>query len=139
LKENILDKAGAFAMNQTIVLCCIGVVAGLTSGFFGLGGGLIIIPALVYFAGFSQMTAIGTSLAILLPPVGLMATIEYYRHGHVNFKAALIIAACLFVTAWISSIFANRLPQNTIKFMFGIFVTVIGVYITATSGLFVFK
>ena len=64
-------------MNQTIVLCCIGVVAGLTSGFFGLGGGLIIIPALVYFAGFSQMTAIGTSLAILLPPVGLMATIEY--------------------------------------------------------------
>ena len=126
-------------MNPTVVLCLIGIAAGLTSGFFGIGGGIIIIPALVYFAGFSQVSAIGTSLAILLPPVGLMAAIEYYRHGHVNIKAALIIAACLFITAWISSIFANKLPQNTIKFMFGIFVTSIGFYITFTSGLLVFK
>lgn len=126
-------------MNPTIVFCLIGIAAGLMSGFFGIGGGIIIIPALVYFAGFSQGTAIGTSLAILLPPVGLMAAIEYYKHGHVNIKAALIIAACLFVTAWISSIFANKLPQNTIKFMFGIFVTIIGVYMTATSGMFVIK
>jgi uncharacterized protein len=126
-------------MNATIVLCLIGIAAGLTSGFFGIGGGIIIIPALVYFAGFSQITAIGTSLAVLLPPVGLMATIEYFRHGNVNIKAALIIAACLFVTAWISSIFANKLPQNTIKFMFGVFVTGIGIYITVTSGLLAFK
>ena len=126
-------------MNATVVFCLIGIAAGLTSGFFGIGGGIIIIPALVYFAGFSQVSAIGTSLAILLPPVGLMAAIEYYRHGHVNIKAALIIAACLFITAWISSIFANKLPQNTIKFMFGIFVTSIGFYITFTSGLLVFK
>lgn len=126
-------------MNTAIVFCLIGIAAGLTSGFFGIGGGIIIVPALVYFAGFSQVTAIGTSLAILLPPVGLMAAIEYYRHGHVDIKAALIIAACLFVTAWISSIFANKLPQNTIKFMFGVFVTGIGVYMTFTSGLFVFK
>jgi uncharacterized membrane protein YfcA len=126
-------------MNPTVILCLIGIVAGLTSGFFGIGGGIIIIPALVYFAGFSQMTAIGTSLAILLPPVGLMASIEYYKHGHVNIKAALIIAACLFVTAWISSMFANKLPQNTIKFMFGIFVTGIGIYMAVTSGVFAFK
>jgi uncharacterized protein len=126
-------------MNPTVIFCFIGIVAGLTSGFFGIGGGIIIIPALVYFAGFTQSTAIGTSLAILLPPVGLMAAIEYYRHGHVNIKAALIIAACLFVTAWLSSIFANKLPQNTIKFMFGIFVTVIGVYMTVTSGFSVLK
>lgn len=126
-------------MNPTIVFCLIGVAAGLMAGFFGIGGSIIIIPALVYFAGFSQGTAIGTSLAILLPPVGLMAAIEYYKHGHVNIRAALIIAACLFVTAWISSIFANKLPQNTIKFMFGIFVTGIGIYMTFTSGLISFK
>lgn len=126
-------------MNPTIIFCFIGIVAGLTSGFFGIGGGIIIIPALVYCAGFSQMTAIGTSLAILLPPVGLMAAIEYYKHGHVDIRAALIIAACLFVTAWISSIFANKLPQNTVKFMFGVFVTGIGVYMAVTSGMFVFK
>jgi hypothetical protein len=100
---------------------------------------LIIIPALVYFAGFSQLTAIGTSLAILLPPVGLMAAIEYYRRGHVDIKAALIIAVCLFITAWISSIFANKLPQNTIKFMFGIFIISIGVFMTISSGRLMFK
>ncbi|MDD5672846.1 MAG: sulfite exporter TauE/SafE family protein [Chitinivibrionales bacterium] len=126
-------------MNATAVLCLIGITAGLTSGFFGIGGGIIIIPALVYFAGYSQTGAIGTSLAILLPPVGLMATIEYYRHGQVNLRAALIIAACLFVTAWISSIFAVKLPQTTLKFMFGVFITVIGVYITVTSGIVLFK
>lgn len=122
-----------------IVLCLIGAAAGLCAGFFGIGGGLIIIPALVYFAGFSQLTAIGTSLAILLPPVGLMAAIEYYRRGHVDIKAALIIAACLFITAWISSIFANKLPQNTIKFMFGIFIISIGVFMTISSGRLMFK
>jgi len=121
-------------MNTTIIFCLIGIAAGLASGFFGIGGGIIIIPALVYFAGFSQLSAIGTSLAILLPPVGLMAAIEYYRHGHVNIRAALIIAACIFVTAWISSIFANKLPQNMIKFMFGVFVTGVGIYMTITSG-----
>jgi uncharacterized protein len=63
-------------MNATVAFCLIGITAGLTSGFFGIGGGIIIVPALVYFAGFSQVTAIGTSLAILLPPVGLMAAIE---------------------------------------------------------------
>lgn len=126
-------------MNTTIVLCLIGIAAGLTAGLFGIGGGLIIIPALVYFAGFSQLTATGTSLAILLPPVGLMAAIEYYRKGHVDIKAALIIAVCLFLSAWLSSIFANKLPQNTIKFMFGIFVTCIGIYITISTGGHLFK
>lgn len=126
-------------MNVTVVFCCIGVAAGLCSGIFGIGGGIVIIPALVYFAGFSPLTATGTSLAILLPPVGLMATIEYYRHGHVDIKAALIMAACLFVSAWVSSMFANKLPQNMIKFMFGIFITCIGVYISISTGWTLFK
>jgi len=126
-------------MNTTVVLCLIGIAAGITAGQFGIGGGIIIIPALVYFAGFSQLSATGTSLAILLPPVGLMAAIEYYRKGHVDIKAAIIIAVCLFLSAWLSSIFANRLPENTAKFMFGIFVTCIGAYITISAGGHLFR
>ena len=126
-------------MNTTVVFCLIGIIAGIAAGQFGIGGGIIIIPALVYFAGFSQLTATGTSLAILLPPVGLMATLEYYRKGHVDLKAAIIIAVCLFLSAWLSSIFANKLPENTARFMFGIFVTCVGVYITVSAGGHLFR
>jgi uncharacterized membrane protein YfcA len=126
-------------MNPTILFCLIGIAAGLASGFFGIGGGIIIVPALVYFAGFSQVTAVGTSLAILLPPVGLLAVIEYYRRGHVDIKAALIIAAFIFVTAWVSSFFVNKLSQNTLKFMFGIFLSGMGIYIAVSTGRVLFK
>jgi hypothetical protein len=62
----------------------IGVVGGVMGGFFGVGGGIVIVPALIYMAGFSQHQATGTSLAVLLPPIGLGAAMEYYRHGNVN-------------------------------------------------------
>jgi hypothetical protein len=70
------------------------------SGLFGIGGGVIIVPALIYLAGFDQHLATGTSLAVLLPPVGFGAAIEYYRQGHVDLKAAIVIAVALFVCAW---------------------------------------
>ena len=133
----MLDRS--YDMNPTILFCLIGIAAGLASGFFGIGGGIIIVPALVYFAGFSQVTAVGTSLAILLPPVGLLAVIEYYRRGHVDIKAALIIAAFIFVTAWVSSFFVNKLSQNTLKFMFGIFLSGMGIYIAVSTGRVLFK
>ena len=75
------------------LLLMIGLVSGTASGLFGIGGGVLIVPALLYWAGFSKHAAIGTSLAILLPPVGLAAVIEYYRHGNVDLKAAFIVAA----------------------------------------------
>jgi len=67
--------------NQLMVLVAIGLLSGLASGIFGIGGGVILVPALIYLAGFSQHRATGTSLAVLLPPIGLAATIEYYVHG----------------------------------------------------------
>ena len=70
-------------------LILIGLSAGLLSGLFGIGGGVLIVPALMYGLGFSQKMATGTSLAILLPPVGIAAVLEYYRHGAVDIKAAL--------------------------------------------------
>jgi uncharacterized membrane protein YfcA len=115
------------------IFVLIGTAAGLISGLFGLGGGIVIVPALIYLAGFSQLTATGTSLAILLPPVGLAAVIVYYRHGNVNVRAAIVIAVFLFLSAWISSQFAQRIGTNTLRLLFGAFVTIVGIYIIITS------
>ena len=116
-------------MAQLPLLILIGLGSGVVSGIFGIGGGVIVVPALVYLAGFSQHMAIGTSLAILLPPVGLAAVIEYYRHGHVDLKVALIVALGLFLGAWAGARFANRLSGPHLRMAFGIFVVCLGVYI----------
>ncbi|HET6463337.1 MAG TPA: sulfite exporter TauE/SafE family protein, partial [Candidatus Krumholzibacteria bacterium] len=73
-------------MPEWMIFLLIGLGAGVISGMFGVGGGLVIVPALIYWAGFTQHKATGTSLAVLLPPIGLMATVEYYRHGNVSFR-----------------------------------------------------
>jgi hypothetical protein len=112
-----------------LMLLFIGLASGVVSGLFGIGGGVIIVPALVYLAGFSQHLAIGTSLAILLPPVGLAAVIEYYRHGNVDLKVALIVAAGLFTGAWLSAYFANKVSGAYLRLAFGVFVVLLGIYI----------
>ena len=117
------------------IFILIGLAAGFIAGFFGLGGGIIIVPALVYLAGFSQLSATGTSLAILLPPVGLAAVIEYYRRGHVNIKAAVIIAVCLFFAAWISSHLAQKVNTVYLLLVFGVFVILVGSYMVYSSVL----
>ena len=116
------------------VLALIGVCAGVISGFFGLGGGLVIVPALVYFAGFSQHRATGTSLAVLLLPVGIGAVFTYYRHGNVDLRAASIIAICFLAAAWASGVWANRVSAASLKLAFGLFVMAVGAYIVWSSG-----
>src|SRR5690349_23797821 len=113
-------------ITSTLVLAAIGVAAGVLSGLFGIGGGVVIMPALIYFAGFDQHRATGTSLAILLPPIGLGAALEYYRNGAVDVRAAVIVAATIFVAAWLTSIDANRVPGAYLRLGFGIFVVCIG-------------
>ncbi len=105
-----------------------GVLAGVAAGFFGIGGGMIIVPALVYLLGFEQHKATGTSLAILLPPLGLGAVYEYHKKGHVDFNAALIIGALLAVGAWAGGKYANQLKGPTLQLGFGVFAVVMGVY-----------
>lgn len=112
-----------------LTLVLIGVIAGILSGIFGIGGGVIIVPALIYILGFSQHRATGTSLAVLLPPIGLAAVLEYYRHGHVDLKAALIIALSALLGAWLGAILANKLSDAVLRLGFGIFVVTIGFYI----------
>lgn len=115
--------------HATLVLILIGLSAGMVSGFFGIGGGVIIVPALIYLLGFSQHRAIGTSLAILLPPVGLGAAFEYYRHGNLDIRAAIFVALGLFAGGWIGAALSNQISGPYLRLGFGVFVMVLGGYL----------
>jgi uncharacterized protein len=110
-------------------MVAIGIVSGVAAGFFGIGGGLVVVPALIFFAGFTQHRATGTSLAVLLPPVGLAACMEFYRHGNVDVRAAAILAATMFVGSWVGAVCANRLRGPQLRLIFGVFVCCMGVYL----------
>ena len=118
---------------QILLYTGIGVFAGISAGFFGIGGGLVIIPALIYFAGYSQLSATGTSLAVLLPPIGLAATYEYYRRGHVNLQAALIIAVSLMLASWFGARITRKFNELYLRLGFAIFLVSIGVYMIVST------
>ena len=111
----------------------IGLAAGISSGIFGIGGGVIIVPALAYLAGFSQLKAVGTSLAALLLPVGLLAVIEYYRHGNVDLKAGIFVAAGLVLGAWLGAWGAQRVGEAWLKVSFGVFLALVGIWIAVSA------
>ena len=116
-------------MPTWLLFLIIGVIGGIAAGLFGVGGGIVIVPALIYWAGFSQHMATGTSLAVLLPPVGLAAAIEYYRHGNVDLQAAAIVAASMFVGGWIGAFFAHQMRGPHLRLLFGLFVCAVGAYL----------
>jgi uncharacterized membrane protein YfcA len=103
-----------------LILIGIGIVTGATAGMLGIGGAIIMIPALVFFLGFSQQMAQGTSLAVMLPPIGIIAAYNYYKAGQVNLKYALILAACFLIGSYFGSKLALNLPQAVLKKIFGI-------------------
>jgi uncharacterized membrane protein YfcA len=113
--------------SSILLFILIGLVAGLLSGVFGIGGGVVIVPREIYLAGFTQHRATGTSLAVLLPPIGFAAMWEYYRHNNVNVSAAMIIAAAVFAGGWLGALVANRVSGPYLRLAFGIFVVVLGV------------
>ena len=98
----------------------LGIGAGVLSGLVGIGGGVIVVPALVYFFGMDQKTAQGTSLAVLLPPTGLLAFREYYRAGHVDVKIGAMIVVGLLLGGWFGGDFAQRLPQEALRKIFAV-------------------
>jgi uncharacterized membrane protein YfcA len=112
-----------------ITLLAIGLIAGILSGLIGIGGGVLIVPALMYLLGYSQKMATGTSLAILLPPVGIAAVFEYYKAGDVDVRAALVIACMLILGAWLGAKTANQVNVQTLKLAFGVFIIGLGGYI----------
>ena len=116
-------------MSSWVSFVLIGALAGIASGLFGVGGGIVLVPALVYWTGFTQHVATGTSLAVLLPPIGLAATLEYYRHGNVDVRAAVFLALGLFAGAWVGAWLANQMKGPHLRLAFGLFITVLGVYL----------
>jgi uncharacterized membrane protein YfcA len=116
-------------MQPSLLFLLIGIVGGIASGFFGIGGGIVIVPALIYLAGFSQHMATGTTLAVLLPPIGIAAAIEYYRHGNVDVGAAAILALAMLLGSWIGAYYANQMAGPILRLLYSIFVCVLGVYL----------
>jgi uncharacterized membrane protein YfcA len=103
-----------------LILVVIGLITGVMAGMLGIGGAIIMIPALAFFLGFSQQTAQGTSLAVMLPPVGIIAAYNYYKAGHVNIKFAVILACAFLVGSYFGSKFALSIPQATLKKIFAV-------------------
>lgn len=110
-----------------LMLLLIGLIAGILGGLLGLGGGIIMIPAMVLLLGFSQHQAIGTSLAVMLPPIGMFAAYNYYKAGDVNLLYALIIAVAFMAGSWVSSKFALSIPENVLKKIFSILLVLVAV------------
>ncbi len=113
------------SLSIIVILILIGLVAGILSGLIGIGGAIIIIPALVFILGMDQYQAQGTSLAVMLPPIGLLAALSYYKEGALNLKYALIIAGAFLIGGFIGSKFALNIPEALLRKIFAVILLVI--------------
>lgn len=114
-------------ISTVVILIIAGTIAGLAGGMMGIGGGIVIIPVLIYIFGFSQHAAQGTSLAFLLLPIGIFGVINYARAGYVNWTFALILAATFTVGSYFGSKWAINLPADTMRRVFAVFIVLVGI------------
>ena len=112
---------------ELMIFIIIGSIAGIVMGTIGVGGGAIIITSLVVLVGFPQKMAQGTTLFIVAAPISLFAAINYFRQGHVNVKAGIIIMISFFIFSLIGSYFGTRLPNNILKPLLGIMLILMGI------------
>ena len=118
-----------------IGLLVLGLAAGMLSSVVGIGGGVLIVPALVLIFAVSQKVAQGTSLVMLLPPIGIFAVINYYKAGYVDFKIAGVLCIAFIVGSYFGSKVALNLPESTLKRIFGVFLMVLAVkYLFFSKG-----
>ncbi len=110
----------------------LGLVVGALSGVVGIGGGILIIPALVYLFHMSQHKAQGTSLGALLAPIGALAFWEYYKAGNADLKAAALIAIGFFIGGYFGGLWAQRLPEVVLQRTFGALLVIIGIRLLLT-------
>ncbi len=103
-----------------LLFLLLGLAAGIFSGLIGIGGAIIIIPSLVLLFGLSQHTAQGTTLALMVPPIGLLAAWVYYRQGFVDLKIAGLICLSFFVGGLLGAKFATEIPESILKKIFGV-------------------
>lgn len=118
---------------MTLFYLATGLVAGVLSGIFGIGGGLIIVPALVFFANTSQRTAVGTSLAALLLPVGALGVYTYWRGGNVDVKAAAWIAGGMLLGAYGGATIARLVSESSLKRAFAVLLVIVAGRLWMTS------
>ena len=112
----------------------LGLLVGVFSGLVGIGGGIVLVPALVFFFGFSQHMAQGTSTAMLVPPIGILAAWVYYKNGHVDMRAALLICAGFVLGGLFGAKLAVVLPKETLRRVFGCLLLVIGLRMILRQG-----
>lgn len=115
------------SMNEILILLAVGAVAGYMSGLVGIGGGLVIVPVLVYFLGFTQHAAQGTTLFMFMFPIGLLGVIQYWKMGSVDWKAAIFISFTFFIGNFFGSKTALAVDQAVLKKIFGAIIILLGI------------
>ncbi len=113
---------------QTIlILLVLGIAAGMLSGLVGVGGGIIIVPGLIFFLTFSQKMAQGTSLGILLLPIGILGVIQYYKQGYIDMKVVALISLGFLAGSYFGSKWALALSQESLKKIFAVFLILMAI------------
>jgi uncharacterized membrane protein YfcA len=112
---------------QLILLIIIGLLSGMLAGVFGVGGAILVIPALVFIMGLSQHQAQGTSLAFMIPPIGILAAWNYWKAGYVNWKFALVLSLTFVVGAYLGSRFSLNISDKMLQRVFGILLLFVAV------------
>lgn len=114
-------------MLQLVVVGGIGLLAGVLSGMFGIGGGIVIVPLLILAVGFTATQAAGTSLAALLLPVGALGALEYWRAGQIDLAVAAVLALGLLLGAYLGARLGISLPVEVVQRAFGVLLVIVGI------------
>ncbi|MBX7151027.1 sulfite exporter TauE/SafE family protein [bacterium] len=114
-------------MGNIFLYLLLGAVAGVFSGLIGIGGGVIIVPALIFLFGMTQHQAQGTTLALLVPPIGLLAAWTYYKQGYVDLKIAAFICLGFVLGGWLGAKFATGISNSALEKIFGAVIILIGI------------
>jgi uncharacterized membrane protein YfcA len=116
-------------LSVILILIVVGLLAGFFSGMFGVGGGVVMVPLMVFALGYTQYQAQGTSLAVLAVPVTFLAAYTYHTSGHapINFKYALIIAACFVLGGFLGTKVAVNINESLLKKVFSVLLVVIAI------------
>ena len=119
---------------MVVLYLAIGIVSGILAGLFGIGGGVVMVLGLVTVIKLPFPVATGTSLAAMLLPVGILGALEYQRHGQVDFRGALLLAAGLTAGAWLGARLAHQMPTTVIQRAFAVFLLVMAVRLWTNAG-----
>lgn len=115
------------SIQEVLILLGIGLLAGFLSGLIGIGGGIVIVPVLVYFFAMSQKTAQGTTLFMFLLPIGILGVFNYHKAGHVDYKTAIIMGITFVLGSYFGSKTAIGMDPRLVKQIFGVAIIIIGI------------